>query len=97
MWKLICSSFFFADVCKACVCNHWSMAQPAASSLASSFCSGNQQDLMVATSILNAFCLQLPSVTTYVPVPVVTEITSTTVQYVTPVTTVTRSSILTSS
>lgn len=49
----------------------------------------------VATSILNAFCQQLPGVTTYIPLPTVTVITTSEVDYFTPVTTVTSATTFT--
>lgn len=84
------------NYCRPCVCNHFSVAQPTALSLAESLCSGDQGDVEAATSILNAFCQQLPGVTTYIPLPTVTVITTSEIDYVTPVTTVTTSTTTTS-
>lgn len=42
-----------------CTCEHFSAAIVAISSIASSSCSGDQQDVASATSILNGFCAQL--------------------------------------
>src|ERR1700737_562919 len=44
-----------------CVCQHYAPAISALSSLASSSCSGVQQDIASATSILHGFCAQLVS------------------------------------
>jgi hypothetical protein len=42
-----------------CVCGHFSLGAPIVSSVASSHCSGNSQDIASATSIFNGFCAQL--------------------------------------
>lgn len=42
-----------------CVCEHFSLEAPIVSSAASSYCSGNSQDIASATSIFNGFCAQL--------------------------------------
>jgi len=45
-----------------CVCNEFAVAMASVSSLVSSSCSGNQQDITSATSVLNfGFCAQLSS------------------------------------
>ena len=45
-------------VSPVCLCNHFSQAMLAASSLVNSYCSGNTADIFSATSILNDFCAQ---------------------------------------
>lgn len=47
-----------------CICGHFEQEFSFVSSAASSYCSGNQQDIASATSIFNAFCAQLSTTLT---------------------------------